>query len=190
MPTTMETETVALLERIKTDPFHTPTVLSEAQQILDVQLHNAGDKNLSFLDKDSSMVPFINDVVRSMDMREDIHAFLYMHVEQWYTIEAFSRPLSLTALFLAKYVTIDRKLPGAIKNQLQVRGQMEIARWLEESDKFAEELASFESGRGVSVPSKLFRHARAGRHDHHDGFLKDPRPLVETGYEFRRDLLE
>ncbi|KAK7921571.1 hypothetical protein PG985_009593 [Apiospora marii] len=200
MPTTMEAESAALIERIEADPFHTPTLLSEAKRILELQLQTAGDKTLSFLDKRPSTAPFIDDMVRNMDKREHIYAFQTMNMNEhvyafqnmhqgaWYTVEAFSCPLSLAALFLAKHAAPDRKLPDAVTKQLQVRGQAEIGQWVENSDKFANELAYFELGGGVPVPSKLFLHE--GRHYHHGVIVNDPRPFVESGYEFNRELPE
>ncbi|KAK8076991.1 hypothetical protein PG996_003161 [Apiospora saccharicola] len=191
MPTTMEAESVALIDRIKNDPFHTPMLLSEAKRILDRQLESTEDKTLSFLDKDPTTAPFIYDMVHSMDMREDVFAFQEftshdMSRRKWYTVEAFSKPLSLAALFLAKHVTPDRKLPVEVMKKLQVREQREIARWVEHSGVFAGELARFEKGDGPLLPSKLFVHAGYdGYHNRqHYSVLKDPRPLVESGYEF------
>lgn len=188
MPTTMEAESLELLDRLKTDPFSTPMLLSDAQRILDLQLQDAEDKSLSFLDKRPTTAPFIDDVVRSMDMLVCIFESPSMFPGGEFTVEAFANPLSLAALFLAKHVTADRKLPFAIMLQLHARDQTDIAEWVEHSGHFAEELACFESGRGVSVPSKLFRHN--GHPDHFYGVVQDPRPLVESGYEFNLGIAE
>ncbi|KAK7977092.1 hypothetical protein PG988_004582 [Apiospora saccharicola] len=186
MPTTMEAESVALIDRIKNDPFHTPMLLSEAKRILDCQLKSTEDKALSFLDKDPTTAPFVYDMVHSMDMREDVFAFQElmshdMSRRKWYTVEAFSKPLSLAALFLAKHVTADRKLPVEVMKKLQAREQREIARWVEHSGVLHSRKIWH-----VSRRATLFVHAGYdGYHlRHHYDVLKDPRPLVESGYEF------